>query len=250
MYETKRVLAVIPARGGSKGIPHKNITPVNGRPLIQYTIDAARESQYIDYVLVSTDDAEIAETARKCGAQVPFLRPAELASDTAKTIDAVLHAIETLKKAGEIFDSLVLLQPTSPLRTKEDIDKAIETFYKAGRKPVVSVNEVNDHPILIRTIEGGRLKPLLDCGSTVRRQDMPPFYRVNGSIYINAIEELGPETSFNDNPVPFVMQRDHSIDIDEPMDLRIAEWAMEKESVCPGNGPRETGSGEGALQRD
>ncbi len=224
MYSNKRILALIPARGGSKGIPHKNITPLAGEPLIKYTIDAAKQSKYIDYVFVSTDDAEIADVSKKFGAKVPFLRPEELASDTAKTIDAVLHAIETLRKAGETFDSLVLLQPTSPLRTTEDINQAIETFYKTSRKPVVSVSEVSDHPILIRTIEDGRLHPLLQTGSTVRRQDMPPFYRVNGSIYINPIEGISPTTSFNDNPIPFVMSPSHSIDIDEPLDLKIAEW--------------------------
>ena len=227
MYENKRILALIPARGGSKGIPHKNITPLAGKPLIQYSIDAAKQSRYVDYVFVSTDDAEIADIAKKNGSNVPFLRPKELASDTAKTIDAVLHAIETLREADETFDSLVLLQPTSPLRTAEDIDGAIETFYAGGRKAVVSVNEVDDHPILIRTIEqtddGKRLKPLLQVNSTVRRQDMPPFYRVNGSIYINPIEEINRDTSFNDNPIPFVMEKDHSIDIDEPIDLLIAE---------------------------
>jgi CMP-N-acetylneuraminic acid synthetase len=230
MYEGKRILAFIPARGGSKGIPHKNITPLAGKPLIQYTIDAAKQSRYIDYVLVSTDDEEIATVARRCGAEVPFLRPPELAADTAKTIDAVLHAIETLREAGETFDSLVLLQPTSPLRTAEDIDKAVETFYESNRQPVVSVSEVSDHPILIRTIEDGRLKPLLQTGSTVRRQDMPPFYRVNGSIYINPIEEISQTTSFNDNPVPFIMQKSHSVDIDEPLDLKIAEWIEEAQS--------------------
>ena len=228
MYETKRILALIPARGGSKGIHHKNIALLAGKPLIQYTIDAARQSKYIDYILVSTDDAEIAEISKKIGAKVPFLRPKELASDTAKTIDAVLHAIETLRKAGETFDSLVLLQPTSPLRTAEDINRAVETFYESNRQPVVSVSEVSDHPILIRTIEktpeGEYLKPLLQTGSTVRRQDMPPFYRVNGSIYINPIEEINSTTSFNDNPIPFVMSPSHSIDIDEPLDLKIAEW--------------------------
>ena len=232
MFENNRILALIPARGGSKGIPHKNITPLAGEPLIKYSIDAAKQSKYIDYVLVSTDDAEIADIVKKYGAKVPFLRPKELASDTAKTIDAVLHAIETLRKAGETFDSLVLLQPTSPLRTAEDIDKAIETFYQFNRQPVVSVSEVSDHPILIRTIEqtpnGDRLKPLLDGSSTVRRQDMPPFYRVNGSIYINPIEEISQTTSFNDNPVPFIMQKNHSVDIDEPIDLRIAEWIAER----------------------
>lgn len=230
MYNNKRILALIPARGGSKGIPHKNIALLAGKPLIAYSIDAGLKSRYIDYVLVSTDDEEIAKVSKACGAQIPFLRPEELAGDRAKTIDAVLHAISALREIGEEFDSLVLLQPTSPLRTAEDIDGAIEVFYAGGRRSVVSISEVSDHPILIRTIveteEGARLQPLLSVGSTCRRQEFPPFYRVNGSVYINAIEMLNPETSFNDNQVPFVMKKSHAIDIDEPVDLRMAEWTI------------------------
>ena len=230
MYRENRILALIPARGGSKGIPHKNIIPVAGKPLIRYTIDAALQSRYIDFVLVSTDDEEIARVAKACGAQVPFLRPAVLAADTSRTVDAVIHAAETLKQRGETFDSLVLLQPTSPLRTAEDIDGAIEKFYAGGRQAVVSVSPVEDHPVLVRTIEqtpdGERLKPLLAGSSTVRRQDMPAFYRVNGCIYINAMEELNPETSFNDNPTPWVMEKSHSVDIDEPADLALAEYLL------------------------
>ena len=231
MYGEKRILALIPARGGSKGIPHKNVVLLGGKPLIQYTIDAGLKSRYIDCVLVSTDDREIAETAERCGARVPFLRPAALASDTAKTIDAVLHAVETLREAGEIYDCLVLLQPTSPLRTAEDIDGAVERFYACGRRGVVSVSEVNDPPILMRTIaetpEGERLKPLLEGSSTCRRQDMPAYYRVNGSVYVNAAETLNRETSFNDNPVPYRMAKDHAVDIDEPADLALAEFLLE-----------------------
>ena len=230
MYRENRILALIPARGGSKGIPHKNIIPVAGKPLIRYTIDAALQSRYIDYVLVSTDDVEIARVAKACGAQVPFLRPAELAADTSRTVDAVIHAAETLKQRGETFDSLVLLQPTSPLRTAEDIDGAIEKFYAGGRQAVVSVSPAEDHPVLVRTIEqtpdGERLKPLLAGSSTVRRQDMPAFYRVNGCVYINAMEELNRDTSFNDNPAPWVMEKSHSVDIDEPADLALAEYLL------------------------
>lgn len=232
MINHQKILALIPARGGSKGIPRKNIIGLCGRPLIGYTIEAGLKSRYIDTVMVSTDDREIAEVSRACGAEVPFLRPAELASDTAKTIDAVLYAVRTLREAGKAFDVLVLLQPTEPLRTAKDIDAALEKYFACGEKALVSVSEVDDHPILTRTIEetpeGERLKPLLEGSSTCRRQDMPAYYRVNGCIYINPVRELEESTSFNDNPVPFVMEKSHSVDIDEMSDLALAEYWLKK----------------------
>lgn len=230
MYKGKRILAVIPARGGSKGIPHKNIIQLAGKPLISYTIEAGENSKYIDYVMVSTDDEEIAMVSKKCGASIPFMRPAELASDASKTIDAIIHAVEGLEEIGEKFDALVLLQPTEPLRTAADVDGAIEKYYEASCKPLVSVSEVDDHPFLIRSIEGDRLKPLLDVSSTCRRQDMPKYYRVNGCIYINPISELNKNTSFNDNEIPYVMERSHSVDIDELSDLAMAEYYLNKDS--------------------
>lgn len=224
MLYCNSILAVIPARGGSKGIPHKNIIDLCGKPLIAYTIEAALKSKYIDYVLVSTDDEQIASVAKKYRAQVPFMRPAELASDTARTLDAILHSINTLKDMGKRFSDLVLLQPTEPLRTSTDIDRAIELYYENNRQSLVSVSEVDDHPILIRTIEGNRLKPLLNVSSTCRRQDMPKYYRVNGCIYINPIEEINESTSFNDNSIPYVMEKNHSVDIDELSDLALAKY--------------------------
>lgn len=237
MIQGKRVLALIPARGGSKGIKNKNIRTLNGKPLIAYTIEAAGSSRYVDTVLVTTDSEEIAGVAKEYGAYVPFLRPAELASDTAKTIDAVLHAVEWLRQGGdggteqqEQYDILVLLQPTSPLRTTQDIDKALELFARKDETSLASVSPVEDHPVLIRTIDSdGTVRNLLAGSSTVRRQDMPDYYRVNGSIYINRIEELSEDTSFNDNPLAYVMRSDHSIDIDEEKDLILAEWIMKRQ---------------------
>jgi len=227
MFENKKILAVIPARGGSKGIPHKNIIDLCGKPLINYTIEAALGSKYIDYVMVSTDDQKIAEIARYCGAEIPFMRPAELASDTSKTIDAILYTISKLENIGRKFDILVLLQPTEPLRTAGDIDGAIDKYFECGCHSLVSVSRVDDHPILIRSIEENLLKPLLNISSTCRRQDMPTYYRVNGCIYINAIHELNKETSFNDNTVPYIMERSHSVDIDELSDLALARYYIE-----------------------
>lgn len=226
MFKDQKILAVIPARGGSKGIPHKNIINFCGKPLISYTIEAALRSKYIDYVIVSTEDEEIAKISIKCGAEVPFMRPYELATDTSKTIDSVIYTVQMLQTLGKNFDALVLLQPTQPLRTSKDIDDAIEKYENNGKMPLVSVSEIDDHPILTRIINKNKLVPLLNVSSTCRRQDMPPFYKVNGCIYINEISELNENTSLNDNIVPYLMSKSHSVDIDEKLDLVIAEYYL------------------------
>lgn len=226
MIGSKRILALIPARGGSKGIPHKNIIMLGRKPLIDYSISAALHSRYIDDVVVSTDDEMIAEVSRKSGAQVPFIRPDELASDTAATIDVVMHALDFLKSKHEVYDFLVLLQPTQPLRTSEDIDMAIEKYIEEGCQSLVSVSPAETHPILIRSIKDGRLFPLLGRSGTCRRQDFSMYYQINGCIYINRVEELSPSTSFGDNVVPFIMEPSHSVDIDEMKDLHMAEYYL------------------------
>ena len=136
------MLALIPARGGSKGIKGKNIIDINGKPLIAYTIEAGKQSKYIDDVVVTTDSEKIAEVSKKYGAEIPFMRPAEYAQDKSKTIVAVLHAIKELKRQDKVYDTLVLLQPTQPLRTSEDIDKAIELYFEKSCMSLVSVSEV------------------------------------------------------------------------------------------------------------
>lgn len=228
MINGKRILALIPARGGSKGIKNKNIVDLCGRPLISYTIEAAKKSKYVDSVIVSTDSEEIAEVAVSCGANVPFLRPAALALDTSTTIAAVCHAIQTLAKNGDRYDVLILLQPTSPLRTQRDIDRALEKFEREGL-PIASVSKAKDSPILLRKLTGeSQMASLLGLPSTVRRQDMPPAYRVNGSIYINTISSLNESTSFNDNNCPYVMEESHSVDIDDYLDIEIAKYYIKK----------------------
>lgn len=231
MFNGDRILAIIPARGGSKGIPRKNIIELCGKPLISYTIEAGLHSKYLDYVMVSTDDKEIAKISKASGADIPFLRPAELAQDESKTIEVILHALTELSRLGMRFDVLVLLQPTEPLRDSLDIDKAIEKFFAFGKRPLVSISEVNDHPLLIRSIEGQIVKPLLNEISTCRRQDMPVFYRVNGCIYINSIHEINETTSFNDNEIPFIMDKSHSVDIDELSDIAMAEYYLNRGAV-------------------
>ncbi len=227
-----KTIAIIPARGGSKGIPGKNIKMICGKPLIAWTIEAAINSSCIDYVMVSTDDDVIANVAKEYGADVPFLRPSSLASDESKTIDCVVDAISKLEKEKKYFDTLILLQPTSPLRTGGDIKAALGIFEANDGKGVVSVNEARSNPALIRRIgNDGDLERLLNEDSTVRRQDMKKYYEVNGAVYINKIKDVNDELSFNDNTVPYVMPIDRSVDIDTIMDFYIAE-AILKQSLC------------------
>ena len=212
----KKVLAIIPARSGSKGIKDKNIINLNGKPLIAYSIEAGLKSKYIDKVVVTTDGEEIAKVARAYGAEVPFMRPDYLASDTAKTIDAVMHCIEEMKRLGE------------PLRQSWHIDEAIELILEKDEEALVSVSKVKDHPILMRTIDSnGYAINLLEGSSTKRRQEFPDFYKVNGAIYINKINEnLNNDTSLNDNKLVYVMDEKYDVDIDEMLDLQIAELAI------------------------
>ncbi len=227
MFREDRIMAFIPARGGSKGIKDKNIYPIAGKPLLSYTIEAARNSRYLDYIMVSTDSEKIAAVALECGAAIPFMRGDELAKDTSRTVDAVVDAIDRLKDMGKSYDTLVLLQPTSPLRTCEDIDKAIEMFYFDGEKSLLSVSEVSDNPVLIRRLEGNRAVPILDKPSTVRRQDFDRFYKVNGAIYINAVKEISKDTSFNDNEIAYVMDVSRSVDIDSLEDIKRTEGILQ-----------------------
>ncbi|MDD7349891.1 MAG: acylneuraminate cytidylyltransferase family protein [Clostridiales bacterium] len=233
MIENKKILAIIPARGGSKGIPRKNVKAISGKPMIQYTIEAAKECPYIDKVVVSTEDEEIADISMRAGAIVPFSRPEELATDEAKTIDVVMHAVEFYERKAEHFDIIVLLQPTSPLRNAEDITKALEYFMRNEQRSLVTVSEVSESPILMRNFnKENKLEKILEEDSDVRRQDMKKFYRINGAIYINKASELNANTSFNDNEMGFVLTQEHGIDVDEPQDLVVAEYYLSQ--ACDG----------------
>jgi CMP-N,N'-diacetyllegionaminic acid synthase len=228
MYKNNKFLAIIPARGGSKGIPHKNIYDINGRPLIFYTINEALKSKYLDGVIVSTDNDEIANVSKFYGAEVPFMRPAELATDTAKTISVIIHAVTELQKIGRIFDFVVILQPTQPLRKSDHIDEAIEHIINDNHDNLISVSEVRDHPLLIRSIRNeGFLKKLLNENSTVRRQDFEGYYRVNGAIYINKINKLlNEELSLNDNKWPYIMDQKYDLDIDCIEDIERFKYLL------------------------
>ncbi|MDQ0206932.1 CMP-N,N'-diacetyllegionaminic acid synthase [Alkalicoccobacillus murimartini] len=222
LYQNKRIVAIIPARGGSKGIPKKNIILVNGKPLIQYSIDAALQSNYIDDVLVSTECPEIARISREVGAKVPFLRPPHLALDESKTIDSIVYTIVEQKKRGIEYDLIVVLQPTQPLRKSWHVDHSIEQIEGSQHNGLVSVSKVKDHPILIRQLHSDHtVSSLLSQTSTVRRQDFSDYYKVNGAIYINKASSLTNNTSLNDNSLAFVMDQKYDLDIDNPLDLEL-----------------------------
>ena len=219
MYKNKKILAIIPARGGSKGIKNKNIIDVCGKPLISYTLEAANNSKYIDYVFVSTDSEAIKQVSLKYNANVPFLRDSSLATDTSKTIDAIVFSLKQLEQIGLIFDYLVLLQPTSPLRRENEIDEAIEKIINLNYDSLASVCKLDDNPVLIRTIDNDVLVRILNQTSTVRRQDFKDYYVINGAIYINKISTIDLNTSFNDNELSYIMSKENSVDVDDYDDL-------------------------------
>jgi len=226
MYKGKNILGLIPARGGSKGLPKKNIKLLLGKPLIAWTIEQALASKYLDRVVVSTDDEEIAEISKKGGADVPFIRPKELAEDDAKGIDVVLHAINWIEKSDNKCDLIMLFQPTSPLRTKADIDKAIELLFLKEAKAIVSVCEVDHHPLWVNTLPEDRcmknfIKPEI---MNKNRQELPVFYRLNGAIYIAYCDYLKKYKSFIDkNTYAYIMPKNRSVDIDNEIDFQLAE---------------------------
>lgn len=227
MYEGKSFLAIIPARGGSKRLPRKNVLDLCGKPLIVWTIEATLKSKYIDKVVVSSDDDEILEISKKFGAET-IKRPDELASDTATTFDAIKYTIDNLEK----YDYIVLLQPTSPFRDEKHIDEAIELLENKNADAVVSVCEMEHSPLWSNTLpQDGKMNNFLkDEVLNKRSQDLEKYYRLNGAIYICKTDKLLEQKSFfiKDNIFAYVMNRESSIDIDEEIDFNMAEFLMEK----------------------
>lgn len=226
------IVAIIPARGGSKGIPRKNLVPLAGRPLIGYAIQAARGASCIDRVLVSTDDIEIAEASRVLGAEAPFLRPASLAGDTAPMLGVLQHAQAWLLAQDESVEALVLLQPTSPLRTSRHIEEAVTLFRATSATSVVSVVEVPHqfNPVsVMKLTTQGTLTRFLDDGVVVtRRQDKPKAYARNGpAVLVCRPDTLRVGELYGDRCVPYLMTEDDSLDIDAPRDLILAERALQ-----------------------
>lgn len=231
MYKNKKIIAVIPARSGSKRVPLKNIKSIAGKPLIAWTLDAAKKSKYIDNITVSTDSSKIANIVRKLGVKVPFLRPEKLAQDNVPSIDVVIHAISFHKNNGVIFDMVVLLHPTCPLRTSADIDQAIELFFKKMAKAVISITEAFKPPLWMNTLPANQsMKNFIS--KKVRRlstQKLPQYFQLNGAIFIGTIDYIKKNNGFFGNKTfAFIMPKERSIDIDEILDFKLAEVLLKE----------------------
>ncbi|MGD9123516.1 MAG: acylneuraminate cytidylyltransferase family protein [Desulfarculaceae bacterium] len=234
MAEPRNVLGLIPARGGSRGFPQKNLALLAGRPLISHTIGAARSSRSLTRVVVSTDNDKIARAAKEAGAEVPFLRPPELATDTATALEVIRHAVEYFEAEGWNPEAIVYLQPTSPLRRVHHIDQAVDTLWQKEADSVVSVVELphNFSPLSVMTLdEQGFLKPYDPGGASVlRRQDKPRLWARNGPAVLALRRETVMElnTLYGPKTLPLVMDQWDSIDIDSSDDLAMAEWALSR----------------------
>lgn len=222
-----KYLVIIPARGGSKGVPKKNIKLLNGKPLIYYTIEAARKLFADEDICISTDNEEIKQVVEKTGLKVPFLRPNELATDTAGTYEVLLHALNFYKNQGKEYQAIVLLQPTSPLRTEIHIQEAIDLFSK-DMDMVVSVKETESNPyyVLFEENEEGFLAKSKE-GNFTRRQDCPKVWEYNGAIYvINIASLLVKKMNQFEKIRKYVMSEDSSVDIDNSLDWKVVELLL------------------------
>jgi N-acylneuraminate cytidylyltransferase len=219
MIDGKTVLAVIPARGGSKGLPRKNIREAGGKPLIAWTIEVAQDSRYIDRLILSSDDPEIISVARSFGCDAPFVRPAALAQDDTPGIDPVLHAVNVLPG----YDYIVLLQPTSPLRNRDDIDGCIEKIVKQQANACVSVAEAEKNPHwMFRIDDAERLHPFIEGEVVARRQDLPKVYVLNGAVYVAQCEWLLRNRTFlTAETMAYLMPGARSLDIDTEHDMAV-----------------------------
>lgn len=226
MINGKSVLAIIPARGGSKGLSGKNILELGGKPLVAWTIEVGKQSQYIDRLILSSEDAEIIRVAEDWGCEVPFVRPAKLAQDETPGIAPVLHALETL---NEKYDYVILLQPTSPFRTAMDIDGCLELCCVNDSPSCVSVAETSENPYwMFSMAQDKKIEPLIRIKDEVhQRQLLPESFILNGAIYISKTEYIAMEKSFvTKDTLAFIMDRDHSVDIDSEKDLLYAKFLL------------------------
>ena len=227
MYENKTFLAIIPARSGSKRLPNKNILPLNGKPLIEYTINAAKKSRYIDEIVVNSDSDRILEIAKRNNVKT-LKRPKDLAKDTSPTINTIIYTLKFYKG----FDFVVLLQPTSPLREYRHIDEAIEFLLNKNADAVISVCEMEHPPLWSNTLPADlSMKNFLKKEVINKRsQDLPTYYRLNGAIYICRSEKLLREQTFfiEDKIFAYIMDKESSVDIDDEFDFKFAEFLLTK----------------------
>lgn len=221
MYQGKKILGVIIARGGSKGVPGKNLREVLGRPLIAWTIEAAKKSTLLTKVVLSSEDLDIISVARRYGCEVPFVRPTELSGDHVPGIEPVVHAVESLPG----YDYVVLLQATSPLRSADDIDCAIRLCVDRGVRSCISVNQPSKSPYwMYRVSSEGYLRPLIEQNDFHRRQDLPEVFALNGAVYVVSCAALLAERRLmTSDCVPYVMPFERSVDIDSEFDFMVFE---------------------------
>lgn len=235
MINGRRVLAIVPARRGSKGLPLKNIRPLHGKPLLAWPIEAARGSRYVDKVVISTDDQEFADIAVAHGAEAPFLRPAELASDTAPSIDFILHAVDELERLGRAFHYVVLLEPTSPLTEASDVDGALDQLYaEAGvADAIVGVAAMETvHPAYcVHRNSDGLIAPFggASFDHLPRRQDLEPVFSLDGTLYVSTVAALRTRRTFvHDRTLGYVSERHKAFEVDDLVDFWCIEALMSR----------------------
>lgn len=223
-----KIIGIIPARSGSKGLKHKNIKLLNGKPLMAYTIEAALNSQCFDKIVVSTDSEDYAKIAIEYGAEVPFLRSELLSNDETEIDDVIIDLLENLKNENEVFDSLMLLQPTSPLRNCDDIIKAIELMKEKDANAVISLCEVEHSPLYTGLVqEDLRIDGFIKKGISTRRQELPVYYRLNGAIYLVKTDYLIKcGDYYQEKCFAYLMAKERSIDIDDELDFLFASFLM------------------------
>ncbi len=231
MINGKSILAIIPARGGSKGLPGKNLKKLAGKPLVSWTIEQALASKYLDKVIVSTDDDEIADVSRKYGAEVPFKRPPEYATDTASSVDVVLHALDFFKDREETYDYIMLLEPTSPLRKKNDIDDALEKLSgKPEKDTLVSLGEIHlEHPMIAKKVQDDTVVQYADFPRIYQRQQADKAFFPYGVVYLSRTDAFyETKTFYGKRTMPLFVERWQNYEVDDIVDLVVIERILQE----------------------
>lgn len=229
MYQNKKVLVIIPARRGSKRIKEKNGILIGNKMLLQYSIEIAKKSKYVDEIMVSTDSKEWLDLAIKMGCMNIALRPQSLSTDTSRIVDVMIYEIRKYH-LEEKFSAVILLQPTSPYRTVELLDGAIEKYFQT-EESLITVVKCKENPIFMRKIENGELKKIIDDSSDIRSQDFETVYKIIGNIYINNIKNININTILNENIIPYIIDEKFAIDIDTQDDITEAKEILKENGI-------------------